>query len=163
MDETRCRNPSPGPSSDAGSVIAVVNRGTANEEAWSQVALERLGESAARSMSIDTQFRAMLMARCTTRVSRHTWRARATFINSEFRERISRSRLPTRCNHDGALVLISLHEAILNGAKEHRADSHRRAVLRHHLAIAQHPEVNEVVGINGQNGEVTIVERGGRE
>ena len=123
-------------------VHGAIERGTADDLAAGEAALERLRESTGSTaswMSADTQFHATVV-----RASHNPYLAsifegvHATLINYEYREWIASGTVPAWLGRHQVVALTGLHEPILRAVRERDVEAGRLAVLRHHHAMAEH-------------------------
>lgn len=123
-------------------IVQAIERGTEEEIAEGETALEMLKESTgdiSAWMSADTHFHATLV-----RASHNPYltsifeSVHATLIEYEYRTWVDKGTVPKWLRKSEAAAVTALHEPILKAFKERDEEAGRIAVLHHHYVMAQH-------------------------
>ncbi|MGX1306594.1 GntR family transcriptional repressor for pyruvate dehydrogenase complex [Amorphus suaedae] len=123
-------------------VTEAIQRATDDEVREGEAALQRLQESTGDTsawMSADTHFHATLV-----RASHNPYLAsiyesvHAALIRYEHRDWIDRGTVPVWMTADDADAVTAIHQPILDAIRDRDEEAGRRAVQRHHEAMARH-------------------------
>tara|TARA_R110002020_G_scaffold15143_44_gene53964 strand:- start:404 stop:1183 length:780 start_codon:yes stop_codon:yes gene_type:complete len=123
-------------------VTEAIQRATEDELREGEAALDRLQESTGDTsawMSADTHFHATLV-----RASHNPYLAsiyesvHAALIRYEHRDWIDKGTVPTWLSADDAEAVTAIHAPILDAIRARDIEAGRKAVLRHHDAMARH-------------------------